>query len=135
MTKYFIQLYGDIDDLCNSRILEELDYYMFDINNKTEILFYFTKEQTIFLVLPDETGWNFDKLQAVCRTALKKNKFVLIRMDTYNGYMDIWETLNEESKKYFADPKPYRTSVGRNNKLSRLLNRIKRSVKSKEKEV
>jgi hypothetical protein len=56
-------------------------------------------------------------------------------MDIYNGYMDIWDTLNEESKKYFADPKPYRISVGRNNKLSRLLNRIKRSVKSKEKEV
>lgn len=131
MNKYFIQLYGDIDDLCNSRIQEELDYYMFDVNHKNEMIFYFTKEQTIFLVLPDGTTWTLDKLQAVCRTALRKNKFVLIRMDLYNGYMDIWDTLNEESKKFFADPKAIRATVKRGNKLSKLLNRIKRSMAKK----
>lgn len=134
MTKYFIQLYGKIDDLCNSRILEELNYYMYDVNHKGEMIFYFTKEQTIFVVAPDETSWTFDKLQVVCRTALKENSFVILRMDTYNGYMSVWDTLNEESKKFFVDPQPYRIQAGRGNKLTRLLSRIKRATKQKEKE-
>lgn len=133
MTKYFIQLYGNIDDLCNSRILEELNYYMYDVKHKNEMVFYFTKEQTIFLVLPDETTWTFDKLQAVCRTALRENTFVMIKMDNYNGYMSIWDTLKVESKKFFDDPQPYRVQAGRGSKLTRLMSRIKRATKQKEK--
>jgi hypothetical protein len=132
MTKYFVQLYGEIDDLCNSRILEELNYYMYDVRNKNEMLFYFTKEQTIFVVTSDDTTWSFEKLQAVCRTALRDNCFVILKMDTYNGYMSVWNTLNEESKKFFEDPKTVRAAVNRGNKLTRLLSRIKRAVKSKE---
>jgi hypothetical protein len=131
MTKYFIQLYGDIDELCNSRILEELNYYMYDVKHKNEMIFYFTQEQTIFVVVADETSWTFDKLQAVCRTALRENKFVIMRMDIYNGYMNMWDDLNEESKKFFADPKTVRASVKRGSKLSKLLSRIKRSVVKK----
>lgn len=131
MTKYFVQLYGNIDDLSNSRILEELDYYMYDVRNKNEMLFYFTKEQTIFVLAADETTWTFEKLQAVCRTALRENSFVIIRMDLYNGYMDTWDTLNEKSKEFFTDPKTVRNMVKRGNKLSKLLSRIKRAVKTK----
>ena len=131
MAKYFIQLYGDIDDLCNSRIQEELDYYMYDVRNKNEMLYYFCKEQTIFVVTADETTWTFDKLQSVCRTALRENKFILIKMDMYNGYMDMWDTLNEKSKKFFVDPTTIRSLVKRGNKLTKLMNTIKRKIKSK----
>ena len=134
MTKYFIQLYGDIDDLCNSRILEELDYYMYDVHNKTEMLYYFTKEQTVFVVTSDDTVWTFDKLYAVCRTSLRDNSFIIIRLDMYNGYISktIWDNLNEESKKFFEDPTTIRATVKRGNKLSKLLSRIKRAVKKSE---
>ena len=133
MTKYFMQLYGDIDDLCNSRILEELDYYMYDVKTQKEMIFYFTKEQSIFLILSDDTIWTIEKLQTLCRTALRENCFFLVRIDNRCGYMDesVWVNLKDTPEKFFNDPKAYRISLGRGSKLTKLLSKIKRIITPK----
>jgi hypothetical protein len=126
----FVQLYGDIDDLCNSRILTELDYYMYEVKNKIEMIYYFTKEQSIFLCFPSDTNWNMEKLQVLCRTALRENTFLMLLLDSYTGYMDknVWNNIKNESVKFFKDPKSYRISMGRGNKLTKILNTIKRNI-------
>lgn len=128
MKKIFIQLYGNIDDLCNSRILEELDYYMYDVKDKHEMIFYFVEEQSLYLILNDETVWTMDKLQTLCRTALRDNKFLLIPLNSYCGYMNqnIWENMKTTSVKFFDKPKAYRKLIKRGNKISKLKTLIKR---------
>ena len=132
MTAFFIQLYGNIDDLCNSRIIEELDYYMYDVRSKKEMIYYFTVEQTIFLVLSDDTIWTIDKLQVLTRTALRENSFVLIPFNNYRGYMNVWDKLNKTSEEFFNDPKTYRKSFKRANKLFKLKSLIKRHITKEE---
>jgi GTPase Era involved in 16S rRNA processing len=134
MTKYLIQLYGNIDDLSNTRILDELDFYMFEVKQVSEMIFFYVKEQTIYLVVSDDTQWNLEKLLVLCRTALRDNTFVIVKMDNYNGYTSFWEILNEKSKELFKDSKTFRLNAGRGSKLSKLLSRIKRAVKTKEKQ-
>ena len=126
MKTFFAQLYGDIDDLCNSRIIDELDYYMYEVRNKEEMIYYFTKEQTIFMVVSDT--WSIEKLYTLYRTALRENCFMIIPLDCYTSYMSktVGDNLKEESKKFFDNPKAYRLAAGRGNKLSKLLSRIKR---------
>lgn len=131
MTKYLLQLYGNIDDLSNSRILDELDFYMFEVKHTKEMIFFYVKEQSIYLVTSDDTEWNLEKLMVLCRTALRENTFVLIKMDAYNGFTAFWDTLNEKPKELFKDPKTFRLNMGRGSKLSKLMSMIKRKVKSK----
>lgn len=135
MTKYLLQLYGNIDDLSNTRILEELDFYMFEVKTTKEMIFFYVKEQTIYLVTSDDTEWDLEKLMVLCRTALRNNTFVLTRMDKYNGFTTFWDTLNEKPKELFKDPKTFRLNMGRGSKLSKLLSKIKRSITPKEKSV
>lgn len=133
MKNFFIQLYGDIDDLTNTRILDELDYYMYDVRNKIEMIYYFTKEQSIFLVVQSDSQWDMSKLQVLCRTALRENSFILTPFDQYGGFISntVWDNIKEESVKFFKDPGPYRLAAGRGNKLTKLLSRIKRTIKTK----
>ncbi len=135
MKKYFIQLYGDIDDLCNSRILEELDYYMYDVGNKDEMIFYFTEEQSIYLLLNDSTTWTIDKLQTLCRTALRENMFILMPLDTHCGYMNktVWKKFKETSVEFFENPKSLRRTLKRGGKISKLKSLIKRISKTGDK--
>jgi len=128
MDKFFIQLYGNIDDLCNSRILEELDYYMYDVRDKKEMVFYFIEEQSIFIILNKETSWNMEKLQILCRTALRENRFLLIPINNSCGYMstNIWDNINKTSVEFFESPKKYKNLIKRGNKISKLKTLIKR---------
>jgi hypothetical protein len=128
MDKFFIQLYGDIDDLCNSRIIDELDYYMYDVKSKREMIFYFTKEQSIYLVLNDDTDWTIQKLQTLCRTALRENNFILIPLNNYSGYMymSIQNNMKKTCVEFFEKPKAYRKLIKRGNKISKLKTLIKR---------
>ena len=94
------------------------------------MIYYFTKEQSIFLCFPSDTNWNMEKLQVLCRTALRENIFLMLSLDSYSGYMDknVWDNIKNESVKFFKDPKSYRASMGRGNKLSKLLSRINRNI-------
>lgn len=131
---FFIQLYGNIDDLCNSRILEELDYYMYDVRDKSEMIYYFTIEQSIFIVLDDKTSWTAEKLQAVIRTSLRDNRFLLMPMGNSRGYMatSTWDNINEVSKKFFENPQAYRKQMRRGNKITKLKSLIKRFQKTQK---
>ena len=131
MTKYLVQLYGKIDDLSNTRILDELDFYMYEVKQTKEMIFFYVREQTIYLVTSDDTQWNLEKLMVLCRTALRENSFAIVRMDNYSGYTDFWDTLSDRPKELFKDPKTFRLNAGRGSKLSKLLSRIKRSMAKK----
>lgn len=127
---FLLQLYGEIDDLSNSRILDELDFYMYEIkhSNKNELIYYFTKEQTIFISLSPTTDWDLSKLHVLIRTALRENQYIIVPITNYTGYMDqyVWDNMKIESVKFFEDTKAMRISMGRSNKLSKLKSLIKR---------
>jgi len=131
MNKYFVQLYGNIDDLSNTRILDELDYYMYDVRDKKEMIYYFIKEQSIYIVLSEDTIWTKDRLHTLCRTALRENSFIIIPLTSWNGYINVWKNLDETSVEFFKDPTTFRVNAGRGNKLQKLMCRIKRTLTPK----
>jgi hypothetical protein len=133
MTKYIVQLYGNIDDLSNSRILDELDFYMFEVKHTKEMIFFYVREQSIYMVLSDDTEWNLEKLMVLCRTALRENTFVIVKMDIYNGFTPFWDVINDKSKEFFSDPKTFRVNAGRGSKLTKLMSMIKRKIKKEKK--
>lgn len=128
MTHYLLQLYGDIDDLCNTRILDELEYYMYEVKHKNEMIFFFIKEQSIYIHLDKDSNWTLDKLQTLCRTALRENVFMLIKIDYFTGYTNFWSVMLKESETFYKDPTTFRVGAGRGNKLQKLMSRIKRTL-------
>jgi len=128
MTHYLLQLYGNIDDLSNTRILDELEYYMYEVKNEEEMIFFFIREQSIYIYLYKDTRWTLEKLQTLCRTALRENIFMLILIDSFSGYTDFWRDTLKESENFFKDPTTFRVSAGRGNKLQKLMSRIKRTL-------
>jgi hypothetical protein len=127
MKKFFVQLYGDVDDSCNTRLIESLEYYMFETKKKDEMIYFIIKEQSIFIVLSDGTEWTSDKLMVLLRTELRQNAFLLLSMDYYNGYMSIWDKITTDAVNFYKDPKAARITMGRGSKLSKLLNKIMRN--------
>ncbi len=134
MKRYFIQLYDNVDDFCNTRLMESLEYYMFDVKDKNEMIYFIIKEQSIFIVLPDVTIWTTDKMMVLLRTELRQNAFLFLSMDTYTGYMSIWKMITTDAENFYKDPKAARITMGRGSKLSKLLNKIRR-VKTIQKDI
>ena len=78
-----------------NRLVEDMEYYLLEEKGKKEMLYYFEHGEDFYIITKrssSNTIWNLEKLQFLITNAIKKNRYLLMGVDSYTGYgnTDFW---------------------------------------------
>lgn len=115
-----------------NRLMEDMEYYLLDEKDKNKMLYYFEFNDAIFIMIKrstNDTIWNLLQLQFLITNAIKKNRYILMGVDSYTGYhtTNLWD-LFDRCEKFYDNTKETRKIISEELVL---LNRTKKIKKIK----
>ena len=97
-----------------SRLLEDLEYYMLETQEKDKYLFLVAANKFDIYIVWDKTktNWTHDKIGLLLSNSLKETTYMHIYMNGYKGLMDtsFWEEMKDVVG-YYKNTKKFRKAL------------------------
>jgi len=129
----YLKLDFDNQTLRN-RLMEDMEYYLLEEKNKEHMLYYFEFGDAFYIITKrtkSNTIWDMTQLQFLITNAIRKNRYILLGVDSYTGFhhTDMWERFNR-CDDFYTKPKATRKIVAEELVLVKRARKLKKIAKN-----
>jgi hypothetical protein len=98
-----------------NRLVEDMEYYLLEEKVKKNMLYYFEFGDAFYFIVnrsSTKTMWDLSQLQFLITNAIRKNRYILMGVDSYTGYhhTDLWDRF-DRCENFYNKPKETRKII------------------------